>query len=76
MNATVTFLQVKTLYPQVGYVEMNPDAIWKGFISVVKGAVQGMVATFAVVCHLQTQIKSIFFTKLKISQRNYEYITN
>lgn len=54
MSATVTFLQVKILYPQVGYVEMNPDAIWKGFISVVKGAVQGMVATFAVVCHLQT----------------------
>lgn len=40
------FLQVIPLYPKVGYVEMNPDAIWKGFISVAKGAVQGMVGAF------------------------------
>uniref|UniRef100_H2RP92 Glycerol kinase 5 n=1 Tax=Takifugu rubripes TaxID=31033 RepID=H2RP92_TAKRU len=32
--------KVEILYPQVGYVEMNPDAIWNGFIRVVKGAVQ------------------------------------
>ncbi|KAI3375142.1 hypothetical protein L3Q82_021652 [Scortum barcoo] len=32
--------EVVCLYPEVGYVEMDPDAIWKGFISVVKGAVQ------------------------------------
>ncbi|CAF97578.1 unnamed protein product, partial [Tetraodon nigroviridis] len=36
----IIFLQVVPLYPKVGYVEMNPDAIWKGFISVAKGAVQ------------------------------------
>lgn len=50
------FLQVLPLYPKVGYVEMNPDAIWKGFISVVKGAVQGMVAAAS---HLQTWVKLI-----------------
>ncbi|XP_029308930.1 glycerol kinase 5 isoform X2 [Cottoperca gobio] len=27
-------------YPEVGYVEMDPDALWEGFITVVKGAVQ------------------------------------
>uniref|UniRef100_A0A3Q3ITV8 Glycerol kinase 5 n=1 Tax=Monopterus albus TaxID=43700 RepID=A0A3Q3ITV8_MONAL len=32
--------KVVLLYPEVGYVEMEPDAIWKGFITVVKGAVQ------------------------------------
>lgn len=41
---SILFLQVIPLYPKVGYVEMNPDAIWKGFISVAKRAVQGMVA--------------------------------
>uniref|UniRef100_A0AAQ4QTH5 Glycerol kinase 5 n=1 Tax=Gasterosteus aculeatus aculeatus TaxID=481459 RepID=A0AAQ4QTH5_GASAC len=32
--------EVVPLYPETGYVEMDPDAIWKGFITVVKGAVQ------------------------------------
>lgn len=45
----IIFLQVVPLYPKVGYVEMNPDAIWKGFISVAKGAVQGVFA--GVLCH-------------------------
>lgn len=44
----IIFLQVIPLYPNVGYVEMNPDAIWKGFISVARGAVQGMVAAFPI----------------------------
>lgn len=29
------------MYPEVGYVEMDPDALWTGFVTVVKGAVQG-----------------------------------
>ncbi|XP_070775214.1 glycerol kinase 5 isoform X2 [Enoplosus armatus] len=32
--------KVVPLYPEVGHVEMDPDALWNGFISVVKGAVQ------------------------------------
>uniref|UniRef100_A0A3B4U8V8 Glycerol kinase 5 n=1 Tax=Seriola dumerili TaxID=41447 RepID=A0A3B4U8V8_SERDU len=32
--------KVVPLYPEVGHVEMEPDALWKGFITVVKGAVQ------------------------------------
>uniref|UniRef100_A0AAQ5Y5M3 Glycerol kinase 5 n=1 Tax=Amphiprion ocellaris TaxID=80972 RepID=A0AAQ5Y5M3_AMPOC len=32
--------KVVPLYPEVGHVEMDPDDLWKGFISVVKGAVQ------------------------------------
>ncbi|XP_024864996.1 putative glycerol kinase 5 [Kryptolebias marmoratus] len=32
--------KVVPLYPEVGHVEMDPDALWKGFTSVVKGAVQ------------------------------------
>nr|XP_061833690.1 putative glycerol kinase 5 isoform X1 [Nerophis lumbriciformis] len=28
------------LYPTTGHVELDPDALWKGFTSVVKGAVQ------------------------------------
>lgn len=32
--------KVVALYPEVGHVEMDPDVIWEGFISVVKGAVQ------------------------------------
>ncbi|KAF7669788.1 hypothetical protein LDENG_00124330 [Lucifuga dentata] len=32
--------KVVLLYPDVGQVEMDPEAIWKGFITVVKGAVQ------------------------------------
>ncbi|XP_041848737.1 putative glycerol kinase 5 [Melanotaenia boesemani] len=32
--------KVVLLYPEVGHVEMDPGAIWKGFITVVKGAVQ------------------------------------
>lgn len=37
--------QVVPLYPEVGHVEMDPDALWQGFVTVVKGAVQGTVAT-------------------------------
>lgn len=44
----IMFPQVIPLYPNVGYVEMNPDAIWKGFISVARGAVQGMLAAFPI----------------------------
>ncbi|KAM6990330.1 glycerol kinase 5 [Tautogolabrus adspersus] len=32
--------KVQPLYPEVGHVEMDPDALWKGFITVVTGAVQ------------------------------------
>ncbi|XP_051809241.1 putative glycerol kinase 5 isoform X2 [Acanthochromis polyacanthus] len=32
--------KVVPLYPEVGHVEMDPDDLWKGFITVVKGAVQ------------------------------------
>uniref|UniRef100_A0A8P4K1Q4 Glycerol kinase 5 n=1 Tax=Dicentrarchus labrax TaxID=13489 RepID=A0A8P4K1Q4_DICLA len=32
--------KVVPLYPEVGHVEMDPDALWRGFITVVKGAVQ------------------------------------
>ncbi|KAM4557099.1 glycerol kinase 5 [Fundulus diaphanus] len=32
--------KVVPLYPAVGHVEMDPDALWRGFITVVKGAVQ------------------------------------
>ncbi|XP_039999147.1 putative glycerol kinase 5 [Xiphias gladius] len=32
--------KVVSLYPEVGHVEMDPDALWKGFITVVKCAVQ------------------------------------
>uniref|UniRef100_A0A7N8XL01 Glycerol kinase 5 n=1 Tax=Mastacembelus armatus TaxID=205130 RepID=A0A7N8XL01_9TELE len=32
--------KVVALYPEVGHVEMDPDELWKEFISVVKGAVQ------------------------------------
>ncbi|XP_031710490.1 glycerol kinase 5 isoform X3 [Anarrhichthys ocellatus] len=32
--------KVVPLYPEVGHVEMDPDAIWEGFITVVKGAVR------------------------------------
>lgn len=38
-------MQVVPLYPKVGYVEMDPEALWTGFVDVVKGAVQGNVAT-------------------------------
>nr|XP_057923497.1 putative glycerol kinase 5 [Doryrhamphus excisus] len=32
--------EVLPLYPKAGHVELDPDALWKGFISVVKCAVQ------------------------------------
>ncbi|XP_038574321.1 putative glycerol kinase 5 isoform X1 [Micropterus salmoides] len=32
--------KVVSLYPDIGHVEMDPEALWKGFITVVKGAVQ------------------------------------
>ncbi|XP_030016653.1 glycerol kinase 5 [Sphaeramia orbicularis] len=32
--------EVVLLYPEVGHVEMDPDELWRGFITVVKGAVQ------------------------------------
>ncbi|XP_059200001.1 putative glycerol kinase 5 [Centropristis striata] len=32
--------KVVPLYPETGHVEIDPDALWKGFISVVKGAVE------------------------------------
>ncbi|XP_015224449.1 PREDICTED: putative glycerol kinase 5 [Cyprinodon variegatus] len=32
--------EVVPLYPEAGHVEMDPEALWKGFIAVVKGAVQ------------------------------------
>ncbi|XP_071764110.1 glycerol kinase 5 [Centroberyx gerrardi] len=32
--------KVVLLYPEPGLVEMDPDALWKGFVTVVKGAVQ------------------------------------
>lgn len=35
--------QVVPLYPEVGHVEMDPEALWNGFTSVVRGAVQGTV---------------------------------
>lgn len=42
-------MQVVPLYPKVGYVEMDPEALWTGFVNVVKGAVQGNVATIPAV---------------------------
>ncbi|KAM4552405.1 glycerol kinase 5 isoform 1-T2 [Odontesthes bonariensis] len=32
--------KIVLVYPEVGHVEMDPDVLWKGFIAVVKGAVQ------------------------------------
>ncbi|XP_034558266.1 putative glycerol kinase 5 [Notolabrus celidotus] len=32
--------KVCPIYPKVGHVEMDPDALWEGFITVVTGAVQ------------------------------------
>ncbi|XP_068605189.1 putative glycerol kinase 5 [Brachionichthys hirsutus] len=32
--------KVCPLYPEVGYVEMDPDALWTGFLTVVRRAVQ------------------------------------
>ena len=32
------------MHPEVGHVEMDPDVLWKSFIAVVKGAVQGTAA--------------------------------
>ncbi|XP_016359100.1 putative glycerol kinase 5, partial [Sinocyclocheilus anshuiensis] len=32
--------KVSLLYPQPGYVEIDPEDLWKGFVTVVKGAVQ------------------------------------
>ncbi|XDV27077.1 hypothetical protein PO909_030670 [Leuciscus waleckii] len=32
--------KVSLLYPQPGWVEIDPDELWKGFVTVVKGAVQ------------------------------------
>lgn len=55
------FLQVIPLYPKVGYVEMNPDAIWKGFITVAKGAVQGMVAVFTCFSTCKLRVLLLFF---------------
>lgn len=57
----LTFLQVIPLYPNVGYVEMDPDAIWKGFISVTKGAVQGMVAVFPSFSTCKLRVIFFFF---------------
>lgn len=34
-------VQVVPLYPEVGYVELDPEALWTGFVTVVKGALQG-----------------------------------
>uniref|UniRef100_A0A3P8WNZ0 Glycerol kinase 5 n=1 Tax=Cynoglossus semilaevis TaxID=244447 RepID=A0A3P8WNZ0_CYNSE len=42
-NATIRgscSTQVVPLYPEVGYVELEPEELWKGFVNVVKGAVQ------------------------------------
>jgi hypothetical protein len=33
--------QVESLYPQPGWVEIDPDALWTQFVAVVKGAVKG-----------------------------------
>lgn len=44
-------IQVVPLYPEVGHVEMDPEAIWEGFITVVKGAVQGTVSQCPVATH-------------------------
>ncbi|XP_051553087.1 putative glycerol kinase 5 isoform X1 [Myxocyprinus asiaticus] len=32
--------EVSLLYPQPGWVEIDPEELWKGFVTVVKGAVQ------------------------------------
>ena len=41
-------------------MEMDPDAIWKGFVTVVKGAVQGMVAQLFLLLHLQVLLSRVF----------------
>ncbi|XP_034039834.1 putative glycerol kinase 5 isoform X1 [Thalassophryne amazonica] len=33
-------VKIVPLYPETGWVEMDPDTLWKGFVSVVKGAVK------------------------------------
>ena len=48
------------MYPEVGHVEMDPDALWSGFITVVKGAVQGTVAQ----CPVATTIPKEFYMSL------------
>ncbi|KAF7243247.1 putative glycerol kinase 5, partial [Varanus komodoensis] len=36
--------QVEILYPQLGWVEMDPENLWTQFVSVVKNAVKGKQA--------------------------------
>lgn len=38
---SVSLAQVSLLYPQPGWAEIDPEELWKGFVTVVKGAVQG-----------------------------------
>lgn len=33
--------QVESLYPQTGWVEIDPDVLWVQFIAVIKDAVKG-----------------------------------
>lgn len=40
----VSLSQVSLLYPQPGWVEIEPEELWKGFVTVVKGAVQGQTS--------------------------------
>uniref|UniRef100_A0A8C2E6W0 Glycerol kinase 5 n=1 Tax=Cyprinus carpio TaxID=7962 RepID=A0A8C2E6W0_CYPCA len=39
-GSSASLLQVSLLYPQPGWVEIEPEDLWKGFLTVVKGAVQ------------------------------------
>lgn len=40
-NARFLCLQVSLLYPQPGYVEIDPDALWSKVVAVVKEAISG-----------------------------------
>jgi glycerol kinase len=40
-NARVLCPQVSLLYPQPGYVEIDPDALWSKVVAVVKEAISG-----------------------------------
>lgn len=42
MSKPVYSSQVSLLYPEPGRVEMDPEELWQSFVTVVKGAVQGL----------------------------------
>jgi glycerol kinase len=48
LKARVCFCpQVSLLYPQPGYVEIDPDALWSKVVAVVKEAISGETLFFS-----------------------------